>query len=197
MRCTVAMIALLGLLAAPLLAAEPPDAKDLKKQLRDIQMKVMRARFKAYRENADLKKMSDQIADARKNLEATKLAIPEYKKLSDEAAAFNKKAAELRDKIRKLDAKARDVLAKSDVGKVFTRRRGELQKQLDEALLGVDEIKKLTDEVKAAVDAGAAAAGKVGEVVTVHIIPRPHEELSQAVPQAPAPKPRGGQAKKG
>jgi len=51
--------------------------------------------------------------------------------------------------------------------------------------------------VKAAVDAGAAAAGKVGEVVTVHIIPRPHEELSQAVPQAPAPKPRGGQAKKG
>jgi ethanolamine utilization protein EutM len=31
--------------------------------------------------------------------------------------------------------------------------------------------------VKAATDAGAVAAGKVGEVVSVHVIPRPHEEV--------------------
>jgi len=31
--------------------------------------------------------------------------------------------------------------------------------------------------VKAATDAGAVAANKVGEVVAVHVIPRPHEEL--------------------
>jgi ethanolamine utilization protein EutM len=31
--------------------------------------------------------------------------------------------------------------------------------------------------VKAAVDAGAAAASQVGEVVSVHVIPRPHEDL--------------------
>jgi ethanolamine utilization protein EutM len=31
--------------------------------------------------------------------------------------------------------------------------------------------------VKAAVDAGAEAAGKVGEVVAVQVIPRPHEDL--------------------
>ena len=31
--------------------------------------------------------------------------------------------------------------------------------------------------VKAATDAGAAAAGKVGEVVSVHVIPRPHEDV--------------------
>lgn len=31
--------------------------------------------------------------------------------------------------------------------------------------------------VKAATDAGAMAAGKVGEVVAVHVIPRPHEEV--------------------
>ena len=37
--------------------------------------------------------------------------------------------------------------------------------------------------VKAAVDAGAAAAGKIGEVVSVHVIPRPHEELDQAIPK--------------
>ena len=31
--------------------------------------------------------------------------------------------------------------------------------------------------VKAAVDAGAAAAGRVGELVSAHVIPAPHEEL--------------------
>src|ERR1017187_8903789 len=36
--------------------------------------------------------------------------------------------------------------------------------------------------VKAAVDAGAAAAGRLGEVVSVHVIPRPHDDLARAVP---------------
>ena len=36
--------------------------------------------------------------------------------------------------------------------------------------------------VKAAVDAGAAAADKVGNVVSVHVIPRPHEEVEQILP---------------
>ena len=35
---------------------------------------------------------------------------------------------------------------------------------------------------KASVDAGAAAASKLGEVVTVHVIPRPHNDLSDAIP---------------
>jgi len=33
--------------------------------------------------------------------------------------------------------------------------------------------------VKAAVDAGAAAAKRVGEIFSVHVIPRPHEETSK------------------
>ena len=37
--------------------------------------------------------------------------------------------------------------------------------------------------VKAATDAGAAAAARLGEVVSVHVIPRPHEELEVALPQ--------------
>ena len=36
--------------------------------------------------------------------------------------------------------------------------------------------------VKAAVDAGASAASKVGEVVSVQVIPRPHEELNSILP---------------
>ena len=39
--------------------------------------------------------------------------------------------------------------------------------------------------VKAAIDAGAAAAAKVGEVVSVHVIPRPHEDLPRALPAGP------------
>ena len=38
--------------------------------------------------------------------------------------------------------------------------------------------------VKAAVDAGAAAAGRVGEVVGVQVIPRPHEDLGAVLPMA-------------
>jgi ethanolamine utilization protein EutM len=37
--------------------------------------------------------------------------------------------------------------------------------------------------VKAGVDAGAAAARGVGEVVSVHVIPRPHDDLEAALPQ--------------
>ena len=37
--------------------------------------------------------------------------------------------------------------------------------------------------VRAAVDAGAAAARAIGEVVSVHIIARPHDDLSQVLPK--------------
>ncbi|UCD27995.1 MAG: BMC domain-containing protein [Planctomycetota bacterium] len=36
--------------------------------------------------------------------------------------------------------------------------------------------------VKAAVDAGAAAAAKVGEVVSVDVIPRPHNDIIKVLP---------------
>lgn len=42
--------------------------------------------------------------------------------------------------------------------------------------------------VKAAVDAGAEAAGRVGDVVSVHVIPRPHGELDGILPKAKAGK---------
>ncbi len=42
--------------------------------------------------------------------------------------------------------------------------------------------------VKAAVDAGASAASKIGEVVSVQVIPRPHEELVSVLPSAKAAK---------
>ncbi len=36
--------------------------------------------------------------------------------------------------------------------------------------------------VRAATEAGAAAAAKVGEVVSVHVIPRPHGQLEEVLP---------------
>jgi len=39
--------------------------------------------------------------------------------------------------------------------------------------------------VKAATDAGAAAARRVGELLAVHVIPRPHEEVEKILPSRP------------
>ncbi|MBU3178770.1 propanediol utilization microcompartment protein PduA [Clostridium estertheticum] len=39
--------------------------------------------------------------------------------------------------------------------------------------------------VKAATDAGAAAAKRVGEVVSVHVIPRPHTDVERILPKSP------------
>ncbi|KEF36829.1 carbon dioxide concentrating mechanism/carboxysome shell protein [Schinkia azotoformans MEV2011] len=37
--------------------------------------------------------------------------------------------------------------------------------------------------VKAATDAGAAAAQKVGDVISIHVIPRPHSEVEGILPK--------------
>ena len=37
--------------------------------------------------------------------------------------------------------------------------------------------------VKASVDAGAAAAERVGELVSIHVIPRPHDEVEGILPE--------------
>ena len=47
--------------------------------------------------------------------------------------------------------------------------------------------------VKAAMDAGAAAASKLGTVISVEVIPRPHEELTAILPK---PKSASATAKK-
>ncbi len=38
--------------------------------------------------------------------------------------------------------------------------------------------------VKAATDAGGAAAERVGELLSVHVIPRPHGDIEFAIPKA-------------
>ena len=43
-------------------------------------------------------------------------------------------------------------------------------------------IKGDVGAVKAATEVGAEAAGRVGEVVAVHVIPRPHSDVSKIIP---------------
>ena len=42
--------------------------------------------------------------------------------------------------------------------------------------------------VKASTDAGAAAARRVGELVSVHVIPRPHSEVEKILPKHLLPR---------
>lgn len=37
--------------------------------------------------------------------------------------------------------------------------------------------------VKAAVDSGAAAAAKLGEIIATHVIPRPHADVEKILPK--------------
>jgi len=43
--------------------------------------------------------------------------------------------------------------------------------------------------VKAATDAGASAAGRIGEVISVQVIPRPHDDLGKVLPSGKPSKP--------
>ena len=44
------------------------------------------------------------------------------------------------------------------------------------------QVRRLVRAVKAAVDAGAAAAKRIGELVSVHVIPRPHTDVEYILP---------------
>ena len=51
--------------------------------------------------------------------------------------------------------------------------------------------------VKAATDAGAAAARRVGELVSVHVIPRPHDQVLRILPLKPVKSAGKGDVKGG
>ena len=61
-----------------------------------------------------------------------------------------------------------------------------LARALDSPLAEVRRAVMLRGDVgavKAATDAGAAAARRVGELVSVHVIPRPHSEVERILPK--------------
>ncbi len=73
---------------------------------------------------------------------------------------------------------ASDAMAKAAAVRLCTRENAEagLLTVMCEGELGA---------VKAAVDAGAEAARRVGTLVTAHVIPRPHEDLVEQIEKLP------------
>lgn len=59
------------------------------------------------------------------------------------------------------------------------------QRQIGSGLVTV-MVRGDVGAVKAATDAGAVAAGNVGEVVAVHVIPRPHTDVEKILPSLDA-----------
>jgi ethanolamine utilization protein EutM len=50
------------------------------------------------------------------------------------------------------------------------------------AMIEAADVRGDVAAVKAATDAGAAAARRVGELVSVHVIPRPHSSVDETLP---------------
>ena len=76
----------------------------------------------------------------------------------------------------------------------YSKRRDAMVKAAKVILVGYEKIgsgmvtaivRGDVAAVKAATDAGAAAARRVGELVSVHVIPRPHSSLDERLPIVP------------
>ena len=95
--------------------------------------------------------------------------------------------------------KARNVMEKEALGMVETKglvgaieAADAMVKSANVTLIGSEKIgsglvtvmvRGDVGAVKAATDAGAAAAEKVGDVVSVHVIPRPHSDVEKLLPK--------------
>lgn len=62
-----------------------------------------------------------------------------------------------------------------------------LDKEITKGGLVVIKVIGEVGAVRSAVEAGAKAAEKVGELISTHIIPRPHEEVEEMLLYAPTP----------
>jgi microcompartment protein CcmL/EutN len=105
--------------------------------------------------------------------------------------------------VRKPNEKENRKMAKEALGLIETRglvgaieAADAMVKAAQVELLGRDQVggglvtvmvRGDVGAVKAATDAGAAAAEKVGELVSVHVIPRPHADVEAILPSK-APK---------
>ena len=56
-------------------------------------------------------------------------------------------------------------------------------KSANVSLVNIVRVRGDVGAVKAAVDAGAAAAERVGELISIHVIPRPHSEVEMILPE--------------
>jgi len=112
------------------------------------------------------------------------------------------KSSERREKLKKLISEVEDKMSFEALGMVETKgfigaveAADAMVKAANVQLIGKEYIgagyvtvfvRGDVGAVKAATDAGAAAARRVGELVSVHVIPRPHHEVEKCLPKGGA-----------
>ena len=88
------------------------------------------------------------------------------------------------------DSVRRELQEETGIGQVFLEQLytfGAVDRDPREQVVTVAyyALVKLSDHrIKAATDAGAAAARRVGELMAVHVIPRPHADVERVLPKA-------------
>lgn len=101
----------------------------------------------------------------------TKQVLKEEKRMSQEALGM----VETRGLIASIEA-ADTMLKAANVVLVGTEKIGS-------GLVSV-MVRGDVGAVKSAVESGAEAAGRLGELVATHVIPRPHNDVEKILPQA-------------
>ena len=109
-----------------------------------------------------------------------------------------KEVKEIKEKIVKTEIKEERIMALEALGMVETRglvaaieAADAMVKAANVQLIGTEKIgsglvsvmvRGDVGAVKAAVEAGGAAAARLGEVVATHVIPRPHSDVDKLLP---------------
>ena len=109
-----------------------------------------------------------------------------------------KEVKEIKEKIVKTEIKEERIMALEALGMVETRglvaaieAADAMVKAANVTLIGTEKIgsglvsvmvRGDVGAVKAATEAGGSAASKLGEVVAIHVIPRPHTDVEKILP---------------
>ena len=107
-------------------------------------------------------------------------------------------AAEIKEEIKTVKTERKQIMEKEALGMVETRgligaieAADAMVKAANVRLVGKEKIgsgyvtvmvRGDVGAVKAAVEAGATAAKRVGELMFTHVIPRPHSDVEQIIP---------------
>ena len=138
---------------------------------------------------------SGSYAAARPDAAGPKTARPRSAKKESQSAALPKEAADEKNRNHRRNERMANTNA---LGMVETKglvgaieAADAMVKAANVQLVGKEQgggglvtvmVRGDVGAVKAATDAGAAAAEKVGELISVHVIPRPHAEVDHILP---------------
>ena len=149
--------------------------------------------------------MSKENKDNEKNLEEktikkeektaqkkdTKTTEKKDTKTKDKVAKTNKKKFNTRKEIVKMTNQALGMVETRGLVAV-TEAADAMLKAANVELVGYEKIgsglvtimvRGDVGAVKAATEVGAQAAGNIGELISVHVIPRPHTDVEKIIPQ--------------